>query len=78
MALRSGVRPGDRLYVTGTIGDAAIGLGIRKGRGPDIAHADKEFLLGRYLLPQPRVALARAIAMRPTAAWTSPTASSAI
>ena len=64
MAPRSGVRPGDRLYVTGTVGDAAIGLGIRLGRGPDIAKADKEFLLDRYLLPQPRVALAKVIAMR--------------
>jgi thiamine-monophosphate kinase len=64
MARRSGVRPGDRLYVTGTIGDAAIGLGIRLGRGPDIPNADKEFLLGRYLLPEPRVTLAKVIAMR--------------
>ncbi len=64
MAPRSGVRPGDRLYVSGTVGDAAIGLGIRLGRGPDISKADKEFLLDRYLLPQPRVALAKVIAMR--------------
>jgi thiamine-monophosphate kinase len=64
MARRSGVRPGDRLYVTGTIGDAAIGLGIRQGRGPDIPKAEKAFLLDRYLLPQPRVALAKAISMR--------------
>ena len=64
MTKRSGVRAGDRLYVTGTIGDAAIGLAIRNGRGPDIGHADKEFLLDRYLLPRPRVALARAVSMR--------------
>ena len=64
MARRSGVRPGDRIYVTGTLGDAAIGLGIRQGRGPDIPKAEKEFLLDRYLLPQPRVALAKAILLR--------------
>jgi len=62
MAARSGVKPGDRLYVTGTIGDAAIGLLARQGRGLDIAQADRNFLLDRYLAPQPRVALAPAMA----------------
>ena len=32
------------------------------GRGPDIAEADIAFLLDRYLLPQPRIALAGAMA----------------
>ena len=67
MARRSGVKAGDRLYVTGTIGDAAIGLLIRQGRGPGIASADRDFLLDRYLAPQPRVALANVVAMRATA-----------
>ena len=62
MARRTGVRPGDRLYVTGTIGDAAIGLKFRLGRGPDIPQADKAFLLERYLTPEPRLALIGAIA----------------
>ena len=57
MARRTGVKPGDRLYVTGTIGDAAIGLKIRQGRGPDSAGADKAFLLERYLTPEPRLKL---------------------
>jgi thiamine-monophosphate kinase len=61
MAARFGARPGDRIYVTGTIGDAAIGLRIRRGRGPDIREADRAFLLDRYLTPQPRVALAKAM-----------------
>jgi thiamine-monophosphate kinase len=67
MVKRTGVRAGDRLYVTGTIGDAAIGLAIREGRGPDIPKAEKEFLLDRYLLPEPRVALAKVILMRASA-----------
>ncbi|HME84327.1 MAG TPA: thiamine-phosphate kinase [Roseiarcus sp.] len=63
MALRSGVKPGDRIYVTGTIGDAAIGLGIRAGKGPGLPQAEREYLLGRYLTPQPRVALAKAMSV---------------
>ena len=62
MALRSGVRPGDRLYVTGTIGDAAIGLRRGRGGARTFAQADRNFLLDRYLTPQPRVALAPAMA----------------
>jgi thiamine-monophosphate kinase len=57
MPRRTGVRPGDRLYVTGTIGDAALGLKVRQGRGPDILQAHKAFLLERYLTPQPRLAM---------------------
>ena len=57
MSRRTGVKPGDRLYVTGTIGDAAIGLKIRQGRGPDLAETDKAFLLERYLTPEPRLKL---------------------
>jgi thiamine-monophosphate kinase len=62
MPRRTGVRAGDRLYVTGTIGDAALGLKVRLGRGPDILEADKAFLLERYLTPEPRLALIGAMA----------------
>ena len=62
MPRRTGVRPGDRLYVTGTIGDAALGLKVRLGQGPDIEQADKAFLLERYLTPEPRLKLIDAMA----------------
>jgi thiamine-monophosphate kinase len=62
MPRRTSVKPGDRLYVTGTIGDAAIGLRVRQGRGPDIPQAEKAFLIKRYLTPEPRLALIGAMA----------------
>ena len=32
MVTRAGARPGDAIFVSGTIGDAALGLGLRQGR----------------------------------------------
>src|ERR1700693_2589148 len=63
MVRRSGARPGDRVVVTGTIGDATLGLDILKG-GAAAALADagaKAMLIGRYRVPQPRNALAKAV-----------------
>ena len=59
MVKRSGAKVGDIVYVTGTIGDAALGLIERGKAGSDTADA---YLLNRYLEPQPRVALGRSIA----------------
>ena len=65
MVHRSGAKPGDRVVVTGTIGDAALGLDILKGGAVAAALADdaaaREMLIGRYRVPQPRNALARAV-----------------
>jgi thiamine-monophosphate kinase len=60
MIHRSGAKPGDRVVVSGTIGDAALGLGLLKG-GTLADAAAKQMLVGRYRLPQPRNALAMAV-----------------
>ncbi len=53
---RNGARAGDGIWVTGTIGDAALGLQARLGRLDD----PSGFLTARSLLPEPRVGLALA------------------
>jgi thiamine-monophosphate kinase len=64
MVHRSGAQPGDRVVVTGTIGDSALGLAILKGGATATALADVAInatLVERYRVPQPRNALATAI-----------------
>lgn len=51
---RFGARAGDEIWVTGTIGDGALGLQVALGRLTD----PSGFLLDRYRLPRPRVGLA--------------------
>ena len=55
MIRRDGASIGDDLYVTGTIGDAGLGLSIAKGGLSDLPTPYQEYLLGRFLLPSPRV-----------------------
>ena len=58
MVKRGGARPGDAVYVTGTIGDAALGLQFRLGSlDADLTAGHLDMLLDRYLFPQPRTAL---------------------
>lgn len=52
--LRSNARLGDNIWVSGTIGDAALGLKGLIGKGPADA-----YLIDRYRLPQPRIDLGR-------------------
>jgi thiamine-monophosphate kinase len=72
MVRRSTARAGDCIVVTGTIGDAALGLKLRRDhalaqrwRLTDAAAAHLE---QRYLLPQPRNALADAVLHHASAA----------
>ena len=63
MVPRTGVQPGDLLYVSGTIGDAALGLKLRldASAGQRLSEAHRAHLLSRYLEPQPRLALGAAM-----------------
>ena len=58
---RNGARPGDRILVTGTIGDGIFGLAAHRGE-LDLEAPARHFLAQRYVLPQPRVALGRMLA----------------
>jgi len=57
---RAGARPGDELWVSGTLGDAGAGLAILQGRLTG-GGAAREELLRRFLLPEPRVTLGQAL-----------------
>jgi thiamine-monophosphate kinase len=58
--LRSGARPGDELWISGTPGDAGAGLAILQSRLA-AGGAAREELLRRFLLPEPRVNLGLAL-----------------
>jgi thiamine-monophosphate kinase len=64
MVHRSGAKPGERVMLTGPIGDAALGLAILSGGKVHAAASDKavrEALIGRYRVPQPRLAMAEIV-----------------
>jgi thiamine-monophosphate kinase len=68
---RGGAKAGDVLYVSGTLGDAALGLKLRLSEtafGSHIPPEHREFLRGRYLYPEPRLPLAPALASEASAA----------
>lgn len=64
MVKRSGAKAGDHVFVSGTIGDAALGLRVRKGE----LHDASGHLVARYRLPQPRNVLAEAVRAHASAA----------
>ena len=72
MLRRAGASAGDRVVVTGTIGDAALGLLLRN----DMAAAERwslgreasNNLQQRYLVPQPRLAIAEILRAHASAA----------
>ena len=56
---RGGAKPGDAIYVSGTVGDAAAGLSILQSGLPN--SDDVDYLLGRFRRPQARVVLGAAL-----------------
>jgi thiamine-monophosphate kinase len=64
MVRRATAKVDDRIVVTGTIGDAALGVKLRRDRALAkswrLSEAQAAHLVQRYLLPQPRTALAEA------------------
>ena len=65
---RSTARVGDRIWVSGTIGDGAFGLLAARGEAGRLAPEHIATLADRYRVPQPRLALGRALAGLATAA----------
>lgn len=61
MLKRSGARPGDVVFVSGSVGDAGAGLALLRGDLPSLGVADSAALIARYRTPTPRLALGRAL-----------------
>ena len=57
MLRRGGASAGDTVFVTGTIGDAALGIEVLRGEFPSMDAKAAAFLVDRYRLPLPRVTL---------------------
>ena len=72
MVRRTGARVGDHVVVTGTIGDAALGLRLRlkpaAARRWKLAAKQRAHLAARYLTPEPRNALAEVVRTHASAA----------
>lgn len=64
MVSRQGAKPGDRILVTGTLGDSAAGLALLTGQNCEISDADKRFLEETHMEPMPRLNEGRMIASR--------------
>jgi len=59
MVLRSGARPGDDLWVTGTIGDGALGLLAARGELDFLSASEQDYLVQRYRVPEPPVSFGK-------------------
>ena len=58
---RAGAREGDDIYVSGTAGDATLGLRALQGGLAALSPDDRAALTARFRLPEPRLALGAAL-----------------
>ena len=58
---RAGAGEGDDIYVSGTVGDATLGLRAVRGGLADLTPEDHAALAARFRLPEPRLALGAAL-----------------
>lgn len=68
MVRRTGAAAGDAVVVSGTIGDATLGLALLKHGSPQGGPAEQQALIARYRVPQPRTAIAAAVREHASAA----------
>ena len=72
MVRRAGAKPGHHVVVTGTVGDAALGVLLRRrdasGKRWGLTRRAQDHLEARYLVPQPRTAIADLIGAHASAA----------
>jgi thiamine-monophosphate kinase len=72
MVRRAGAEAGDRVVVTGTIGDAALGLRLRRDTSAvqrwGLTPEQRNHLEARYLVPEPRTAIAEILRAHASAA----------
>ena len=58
---RAGAKAGDRIFVSGNIGDASLGLRLLRGELESLTKTQATGLKTRFLRPEPRIALGQAL-----------------
>lgn len=58
---RSGAKAGNDVFITGTIGDGALGLLAAQGKLSMLSADDQAYLADRYRVPQPRISVGQSL-----------------
>lgn len=67
MLTRAGAKAGDEVWVSGTVGDAGLGLKILQGDDLGLNERQRGALIDRYRVPEPRVSLGQGLRALATA-----------